>query len=471
MKQRQSSRLGKGVLGWDVLLFFALYMIMPSYFAIEISSKLPLFTASRILFIIMGAMLLVRRRRQLVPLKLSQWNFLLTEDRWLRGGLFLYFVLLTVCNGVLLLTDTGEALKALFSVIVESYGLIWMLSLILDTREKLEKALAVAVVSSGVVATVVTVGCVLDVNPFYWLNTVEREMLMAGYYRLGLLRAEAGFGHPVYYGAFCAIMIPINMYFIENNENRNKHLLFSGSLGMNLVGLVLSNSRGSLCVFGCLAFLVLVIRIREKRFGELCKIYLPIVGIALMILGVVALMSPAGLAFLRGIVASLINTVAPGSVSMDIIIDENTVISYGKNASGGRSRMTQMTGMLWTMKESPLFGLGSNAHKRGLVFYQNKQGIWSQAQTFDVALVSIVCQYGLVGLAGYISLFGSIFRTTAIKVYRQDSLMHFLGLAFITYLLCLITISSLDKVAWMLITVIVCLCNIIRKESSCETTH
>ena len=26
------------------------------------------------------------------------------------------------------------------------------------------------------------------------------------YYRLGMLRAAAGFGHPVYYGAFCAVM-------------------------------------------------------------------------------------------------------------------------------------------------------------------------------------------------------------------------------------------------------------------------
>lgn len=469
MDQRLKIRSTENRLSWEAVMFFAMYVISPGYFALELSPKLPLFTCSRILLILLGVMFLIRRRGEIFPirnLKLSRWNFFLTEDKFLRNGLLGYFVLLVICNAALLWTDTGEALKAMFSVIVESYALVWLLTMILDTREKLEEALRVFVLSSAVVAVIVTVGCVFNCNPFYWLNTVQRDMLMAGSYRLALLRAEAGFGHPVYYGAFCAIITPINMYFVEHSENRREKLLFSGCQVMNLVGMVLSNSRGSLCAFACLVVLAAVIRVREKRFAEFFRTYLPISLAALGILAVVALTSPAGLAFLRGIFNSMINTVAPDTMSMDIVVDEDTVISYGKNSSGGRSRKAQLTGILWTMQRSPWVGLGSNAHMRGLVSYQDKPGIWSVRDTFDVALVAIICQYGILGLLGYAALFASIFRTTVAKQYRRDPLMQFLGLAFVTFLLCLITISSLDKVSWTLLAIIICLVNIMNKESA-----
>ena len=115
-----------------------------------------------------------------------------------------------------------------------------------------------------------------------------------------------------------------------------------------------------------------------------------------------------------------------------------------------------------------MFGFGSNAHTRGLIYYEWEVGNWVQTDTFDVGLVAIICQYGIVGLLGYIALFGSVAMTVLSKKYRQDPLMYFLMLAFVTYLLCLITISSLDKMLWVLIAAIVCLVNILRKEESCS---
>lgn len=474
MEQKLKANTSSMGLTWEAVLFAALYVVSPSYFALELSGKLPLLTASRILFVLMGVMLLVRRRREIFPLKnlkLSAWNFGLTQDKFLRTGLMLYFVMRVICDGALLRQDVGAAVKALFTVVVESYGLVWMLALVLDTRQKLLAALKILVLSAGVSAVIAALGCVFDGNPFYILNTVQRDMLMAKYYRLGLLRAEAGFGHPVYYGAFCAIIVPINMYFVEYSERRREKLLFCGCLTMNLVGLVLSNSRGSLCAFACLVVLAAVLKIQQKQFLRFCKTYLPIGFAALVILGAVALTRPAGLAFLRGIFNSMVNTVAPNTVSMDIVVDEETVISYGKNASGGRSRMTQMTGMLWTMQRSPLIGMGTDAHLRGVLCYMGKDGKWFPADTFDVALIAIVCQYGILGLLGYTGLLGSLFRTAWCKKYRQDRLMQYLGLAFVTYLLCLITISSLEKVAWTLFGAMVCLTNIIIRENPADGTE
>lgn len=401
----QSDIACKDKLGWDVILFFALYVISPSYCAIELSSRLPLITVSRVLLVTMLLMLVIRRSEDFYALRkgnVRQLNFGLTGDRFLRWGMLIYFILLVICDLALLPADFGEALKAMFIVIAESYMLVWILTLVLDTREKLLTALQVLVVASAVTAVVATAGCVLDGNPFYYLNTVHREMLMASFYRLGMLRAEAGFGHPVFYGAFCAIITPINMYFVENSEQKWKKWLFSACLTMNIVGLVLSNSRGSMVAFGFLLILVTIARVIKKEFKPFFLTYLPIGMAALAILIAVSLVSPAGLAFLKGIAYSLINTVFPGAVSLDEIGD-SSVISYGENASGMVSRYVQFTGILWTLAQKPLFGFGSNAHMRGLISYL-WEGSWLQADTFDVGLVAIICQYGIVGLLGYTSL-------------------------------------------------------------------
>lgn len=219
----QNNLACKDRLGWDVVLFFALYVISPNYCAIELSSRLPLITLSRALLMAMFLMLVIRCRRDYLPLRkgmIRRLNLGLTGDRILRWGLLIYFILLAVCDIAIVPEDSGVALKALFVLILESYMLVWLLTLVLDTREKLLAALRIMVIASGVTALFSAAGCLFDCNPFHYLNTVQRDMLILPCYRLGLLRAEAGFGHPVYYGAFCAVIAPINMYFVENSKMR-----------------------------------------------------------------------------------------------------------------------------------------------------------------------------------------------------------------------------------------------------------
>ena len=439
----------------------------------EFHASIPLITFSRGLLVLLGLRLVIRRRNDLFNLRnfhIKDLNFGLTSNKFLRLGLLLYFLLLLVADMVLLPADTAEALKAIFVVVAEQYVLVWLLTLILDTREKLLSALKVLVITSAVTALLCVLGCILDVNFFHFLNTVEREMLMTTYYRLGVLRAEAGFGHPVFYGAFCVIMVPINMYFVENSTGRKQKLFYSGCLTMTLVGLVLSNSRGSLLAFCCLVLLAAVLSIVQKRFKYFLRTYLPIGFSALGVLLVIALLLPAGIAYLLGIVDSLLDTVFPNNRLLDEAI-QNTVSGsdapvpeYGENAAGTRSRLVQLTGILWTLARKPIFGFGSNAHMRGLIRFRFSNGEWWPTKTFDIAIVSIICQYGIVGFVGFVSLYGSLLKTMLSKKHRKDPLMGFLALSFVTYLLCLLSISSLPKMAWVLIATIVCLVNIREKE-------
>ena len=461
----------------DVILFFALYIIAPSYLAVEFHHSLPLVTLSRALLVIMGLMLAFRRRQDLFKLQKPNWKALnlgLTDCKLLRWGLLAYFALLLLADIALFPADSGEALKAIFVLILEEYILLWLLTLILDTRKKLVGALQTLVIAAGCVALISIIGCIFSVNPFHWLDTVEREMLRTNYLRLGVLRAEAGFGHPVYYGAFCAMIVPINMYFVEHSEKRWMRVMFAVILSLNLVALLLSNSRGSLLAFGCTFVLIVFLKLVRREFKQFLRTYIPVMLLSAGILGILVAVLPHGLYFLTGTINSLLDAVIPeglfknnGNIPAPTETTSATkpIVEYGENADGARSRLAQLTGISYTFQRKPLFGLGSNAHTRGLVHYQFVEGQWWHVPTFDMGLVAIACQYGIAGLIGYGALFGTTFLTTLSKKFRKDSLMQQLSLSFVTYMLCLLTISSLPKMDWVLIAAIVCLVNIIKKES------
>lgn len=467
-------------LGWDVVLFFALYVIAPSYLAAEFHRSLPLLTLSRALLLTIGIMLIIRRRNDLFHLRRldrKALNFGLTANKLLRWGLLIYFLLLLLSDIALFPADRTEALKAIFVLLLEEYTLVWLLSLILDTRKKLLTALQTLVIASGVTAVISIIGCIIDNNPFHWLNTVERATLMTSYYRLGVLRADAGFGHPVFYGAFCAVMIPIHMYFVENSAPKWKRIVFSACLSFNLVGLFLSNSRGSQLAFCCIVVLVAFLRILRKEFKKFLRTYIPVLLTSGAILAVVLAVLPYGFYFFTRSVNSLIHVFFPNftfdpSELLPNATDPNAptlpLPEYGENAAGTRSRLVQLTGIYWTLTKKPLFGFGSNAHTRGLIAFQFVEGQWWPTESFDMGLVGIVCQYGIVGLLGYTALYGSFFLTTLSSKFRKDPLMHYLGLAFICYMLCLLTINDLPKMAWVLFAAIVCLVNIIQKEQSAD---
>ena len=486
------STLSSNKISWDLGLFFALYVVMPSYCAIELSSKLPLITLSRALLVLLGVMLILRRRGELLQ-NVRNLNFGLSVDPWLRRGLITFFALLTMCDLVLLPSDASGALKAIFVLLMEGYVLVWLLTFILDTREKIEAALKILVIASGITALIVMVGCAFSFQPFHILNLVQREMPMTYEYRLGLIRAEAGFGHPCYYGAFCAIMAPLNMYFIEHSLKKWERKLFAVCLALNLTGVVLSNARGSFLTVGFVVLVAVIRSLQHKKFGKFLCTYIPVGIMALIMLVIVSALSPAGLIFLVGFVKSILNIAFP-YISLGIAADPavmesfaetiaatdpavmesftetiaavaENVISYGLNENGLSSRLVQLSGIEWTLTRKPWFGFGHNAHIAGLISYEFVETVWLPTPSFDVGIVAVIGQYGLVGLLGYLALFGSVLKESMVKICFKDPLMRYLCFAVVTYLVHLLTIASLDKMLWVLIASVVCLSNVIRKQS------
>ncbi len=503
----------------EAILFFAGYILLPEYFGLELHAKLPLITASRLLLVILGLGMLLRRRQELFSQhkpQWSAWNFTLTADKILRLALFAYFALMLCVHGVLLPVDLAEAVKGLFALIVESLVLVWLLTMVLTSRKKLETALQVLLLASGVCALVAISGCITGKNPFHLLDTVRRDMLMSSFFRLGALRAAAGFGHPVYYGAFCAVMLPIGMYFVDTGKGIARKCLFSGCLIANMVALILSNSRGSLLAVGVLLVVVLIDRILRKEFRYFLCTYLPIALVFVLVLLLVTSAMPAGNALLSDIFGSVLNEVLPSppssttpppssqatlpegttpqqttvpsetSLPLQTTLPEESVApsrplppaasapgsataqpdTFGNNPNGISSRLIQFSGIRWTLQNSPVFGFGRNAHVRGHLKYMYHPGHWTTTSTIDMGLVAIISQFGLVGLVAYICLYSSICLLPLRKTYRSDRLLHELGLSFLTYLLCQLSIAEVSKLEWVLIGCMVCLVNIIRKEQT-----
>jgi len=465
-------------LNWEVILVIAFYVILPTYFAVEISQAIPLITASRVLLLLMAGMMVLRNRNQILHLRnlgIRQLNLGLAKDKFLSWGICIYFVVLLVVNLTFIL-DTSEALKQIFVMAAEEYALVWLLLLVLDSRKKLVVAIEVFAIASGVTGLLAALGCILDQNLFHFLDTVSRELTQVTYYRLGLLRAAAGFGHPVYYGSFCAVMVPLCMFLVEQQENPKKRLLFSACLVMNFVGVVFANSRGSILALGCTAVLVFCIRLASKSLKKLFQTYIPIFAAAAAVMLLVAVLSPAGISFLGNTIKSVIQSIIPynpdsglleGNDIIEDLLNQNEGAlqpEYGENANGLSSRFVQLTGIGYTLSQNPWFGMGPNAFARGLVAYTFVEGHLSFVKTVDVNIVAIIGQYGLVGLIAFLALYGSIGITLVRKKYRQDPLMHYLFLSFVCYMLCLLSISFLDKWFWIFVAFVVSLVNIIGKE-------
>ena len=428
----------KGRLGFFSVLFFIFYIVLPSYFAVEISSSLPLMTASRIILLMVIIIYIIKNNGVI--------KFKIFEDKRIGRNVKIYFILLIIAN-LYYITTLSDSLKEIFSIFLEEICVIWIITQMVDSKEKLIQALDIIVTTAAVVAFISIIGVFMGNNFFYSLNTVNREMLMANYSRLGMLRAEAGFGHAVYYGAYNVMMIPIIMYLIEN---KGKSLKYTICLILCIVALILANSRGSMIVFG----IMLIYMLLKKNINKLGK-YLPFIGLGVMGVLVLFLIKPDTIELIGNIWTSITNVFSSDTVEIE---------EYGTNANGLDSRMMQLSQLTWTAKNNFFFGLGASAQNRDAVKYLNASGDWVTINTFDVGYIAIFCQYGFIGSIAYLVLYVTILIVVFKRKFKNDEVMKMFRFIFVAYLLCLISITGVRSVFWVMFGLMIAYINIINKE-------
>ncbi len=424
-------------------VFIGLYLILPDYFAIELSKGFPLMTISRILLALVMLIYMFKNRFRI--------SLTISKNKKIEKVILLYIISMIFIN-LINLSQTKESVKAIFSLLFENLLLVYILTKVINTKKKLYQTFEILSISSGVVAIVSFISVFIGKNLFYYLYTINRSTLQANTIRMGRLRAEAGFGHPVYYAMYCVIMAVICLSCYINNKS--KKTLYLICFILNVIGLLLSNSRGSFVVLGLIVMLYVTNSNKRSIKQALMLLILGIIG---LLIG--CLISDSIRSFLFKILLSL----------FAIVNKKVSVSGYGENAGGMSSRIAQLSSLVYVYNNRMLFGFGKRAIARNVVLVL-MNGCWLPLQTMDMGIVSVVVQYGYVGLAVEVLLFISILWYLW-KNRKQDQVIKLFFYVFLAYCLGLLTISGMNSLLWFIVGLFVAYVNIKyceKESSSCE---
>ena len=411
----------------SVELFFFLACILPSYFALELSGSLPLLTATRLLILLLLFYAVTHRN-------LPAFKRIVQVNR-LKMILGVYFATRIIAELYFAPSLTSYVIKELFSIIFEQLMVVILISKIVTTEKMFNRCINCLVVGASVIFVVGIIQSLSGVNLAYFLNTVHRTMLQTNGFRLGFTRAEASFGHPVYFGEFCVLLMPIISYLYDYT-GKKKYMI---ALCLDLVALVLSNARGAILPG---AIILVVMIMRKSKKAKIRYVGIGVIGILSLIL--LSFLIPSLGEILKTIINSILNI-----FGANIDLGSN----YGGNTSGLESRTSQLTGITWViMNGAALFGFGPDAHMRGLVsYYFNSR--WNNLQTIDVGYVGFFLCEGVIGTIGQLTLIWGLIIHAHKRANKRDimDMNNAFFLCFFAYASLLLSAAGLNMTYWTII--------------------
>lgn len=380
-----------------IYLFIPCLLFLPFYYGIEISYNLPLISATRIMYVIFFVYAFVNKRRTIVLRNISLKN--LPKEYLLLTG---YFVLRFISN-LFYVTTYKQALNNILLLIFEQLFLLIGMYILAPTKEELIKTLKIVLWTACVLFVAGIAESITSVRAFNSLYTISREVYNIPYYRLGLLRSTTCMYAPALYGNMCILVIPVILYLFE--ETRSKRYLVVA--GLDTLAIIHSGTRADMIFLIIVLFIyfILVLKTRERRLYFLKNCGIVTVSL-LMYMIIASLCSPLLKYYYTGNVKSVLN-----EVGFDFDLNEGAPPDsqgFGKNQYGSSSRIRQFTGMYYVARLNPLFGLGAGAATRGDIQYYWHFGPgddrWRTIGVYDVGIVEIFCDEGLIGLLGMILL-------------------------------------------------------------------
>lgn len=270
-------------------------------------------------------------------------------------------------------------------------------------------------------------------------------MLNEHYMRLGFYRSTTTMGLPNFFGNLCLLILPVALYYYHHS--RSVHCLFVISL--DYYAMIHSGCRSSMLfsVPVLALYFLLILSTKEDR----CRFMKNLFGIFLSISAVIILLSiinPEYRYFYTGTIKSLLN-----EIGFNFDLNEGAptgIYGFGINGENGTlSRLSQLSGIYYTLTQNPIFGLGSGAlnRKEMRYFAYNK---WQFINTYDLGLVEIISEEGILGLLGFLSLFISIFVT----IRRESPSKAYSRIVFIeavAYLLCTLSTANMTSFLFMIV--------------------
>ena len=427
----------KKIISLPLIFLASLYIILPSYFAFELSSFLPSFSGSRIILIIMAMYMAFVLKKVRIP-KVRTYTLIC-----------IYILLIAFINVLHFRDSSSYAIKEILSLFIENLLLVWLICTFIKTRESLNKFIEVMVITSAIISVIGLIEFLTGYNVFEVLATTTREVVISNYERLGMRRTASSFGHAVYYAVYSSCMMPFSVYLYEKTRKRK----YMGCLGLNILGVLTSGTRGQF--LPCIIYFVFVFfRIDKEIRKKYRKAFLvSIIGFAVVSMGVPGL---------RNFIVENIK-----SLLFALGFDVSVSTSFGVNSSGLYSRMVQFSGISWLRKNGNLLiGFGPSPAYRGLVSYNFLSRGWLRSGTIDIGYVGWILSYGILGAcANMILLVGTVIICISRLKHTKDKSIYFAFVCFfIIYFLSLLTSTGVGKVLWVVLSLITATESIVRRE-------
>ena len=408
-----------------IRVFIALYPILPVYFALNISSSLPLISAGRILLMILIFLTFLHTRKR-IKYEISQTR----NTRFVKlliYGMAIYSIAQIMVS---LAHFTSSALNNIFTLTLERILLFYCLSCWVNTTEKVKEAINILVLVSGVVCLLAITEPFTKTNLAYFLDTAGRDsVLKAGYYRSGMLRAEFTFGHPLELGLYTVLIFPFTIHLAA----QKKKAIYWMIAALNILANILSFSRSTITILLAVIIVMMFLVDKKTKYSIIKLIF------SCAVLGIFAIF------FANGLLDIIIN-----------IINE-TLAAFGLGSAMDNFKTIAVRTTQWSvlndvLRDNPVFGAGINYINDNIVYYTNSNGNRGIMKSIDCEYLEQIIEGGIVGVIGFISLFGSILKTGFSKKLKKNPLVRIFLVSFIGCLGCYISVSELkDSILWTFI--------------------
>lgn len=393
--------------------FFFLYPILPEYFAVSVSDSLPLFTASRLLFLMLLVAYLLKEKK-------ISYGILKNEGLWNP------FLLLITGYTILLVAHLSfySILKTYLNFWIEDVLFILVLVDCLKNESTWKKCCTAllcggsVVFIGGISETILGSNYISEI-----LNTnVRTNILMSAYERYNILRASFTFGHAICLGVYCVSLLPM---IIGRVGKKSRYLyLFAVCLGC----LLMTISRWPIAVG------VVMIAWRITTVDKKTRNRFVISMLALfLIVGII-------LPFFPKLTASLMTPIYSTLNAFGTNFD---IAGTTKNADPLLGRLSQLQMIAQTWEKTPLFGFGSaDFDAMGLIIHST--GGSYKVISIDNEYLNWFVSYGLIGFICYLNWYRAIIFNLKGKLRRiGNNELNSIYYGLIAIMLCYLAVDQL----------------------------
>lgn len=416
--------------------FVFLYPILPEYLAVSFSSTLPLFTASRVLLIIMFFATIFKGKINVSVFRIEHF-----------GKAFTLYI---VCQAIICIAhiEDTDSIKTFIGVLLENLLFVLIIMSHIDTERKFEKCTEVLIVAAGFVFFMGLLEPITSVNlSSTYLDTGARDsMLISTYERYNSVRAVFTFGHAIALGVYCIALLPFVMKRVNETRRIKYYIIFELGLGC----LLLTMSRGVIIVFAFVLIYSLIKLNKRERRGYIKALGLTLVGGTILVICV-----PGMFQTLRDTVLDSLNALGANF----------TVSSSGGNDNAVLSRTAQLSYIPQILNSNPIFGGGTGYLSKATLFVYASDRFFV-GHSVDIEYLRMFIEQGLLGVISGAVLYINILITIK-RHYKleHDRLSKYFLLSLISIFLGYFTVAQLTTVniLWMIIAMYLCYINLNEK--------